>query len=299
MANQSPVFRQLLAIGVGLIGGSACLDAKRVGIVKRVFGHSRKLETSHQALGLGIIDEVIADPSDSKLREIDAVLLSIPVKQYKSVLTKFLPVLSPTCIIFDVGSTKADVQGVIDELESTYPGLSARFVGSHPIAGGEKHGPSACVPGLFAGKTCVIAAGAKSKPEAVSKVERFWGFLGANLRHMDPLDHDEMFGAVSHLPHLLAFAYVNSVLSHSKGEKFMAEGGAGFRDFTRIAASSPEMWADIFQSNDVALLRMLDSFEASLLDIRRAIELGKRGELDKLLGQASNYRGNWQPSLGE
>lgn len=296
MANSPMVFNQLLAIGVGLIGGSACLGAKRVGLVKRVLGHSRRLETSHEALELGVIDEVIADPSDPKLREVDAVLLSIPVQQYRSVLTKFLPVLSPNCVIFDAGSTKADVQLLVDELDASYPGLAARFVGAHPIAGGEKHGPSACVNGLFAGKACVITPSDQSKPTIVAKVEKFWGCLGANLRHMNPIEHDEMFGAVSHLPHLLAFAYVNSVLKHEKGREFMFEGGAGFRDFTRIAASSAEMWADIFQANDSALLRMLDGFELALGELRVAIEKGDRKALDVLIGQASAFRAEWQSS---
>lgn len=293
-ATKSPLFNRLLVIGVGLIGGSACLAAKKAGLVKHVLGFSRRLETSHEALGLGIIDECITGPSDSNLRNVDAVLLAVPVRQYESALRQFLPVLPPNCLFFDAGSTKADVEQVVLALEADFPSLSSRFVGSHPIAGGERHGPSAAKADLFQGKSCVICPTTRSEASRVEKVEKFWGQAGAVLRRMDPLDHDEMFGAVSHLPHLLAYAYVAGVQSHPKGEQFMSEGGAGFRDFTRIAASSPEMWADIFQNNDRALLSMLDRFDDALAFMRKAIENRDREALDSILRRASDYRANWQ-----
>lgn len=126
------------------------------------------------------------------------------------------------------------------------------------------------------------------------KVENLWLGIGAKLSTMNAMDHDEMFGAVSHLPHLLAFAYVSSVLSHPKGAEFMKEGGAGYRDFTRIAASSPEMWADIFQNNSAALLTMLGKFEANIASLRTAIESGDRTTLERILGQAADYRSAWK-----
>ncbi|HEX4916799.1 MAG TPA: prephenate dehydrogenase/arogenate dehydrogenase family protein [Limnobacter sp.] len=289
------LFNRLLAIGVGLIGGSICLAAKKHGLVGHVLGYSRKLETAHEALRLGIVDECIVGPGDSNLRNVDAVVLSIPVRQYQRVLTQFLPVLPANCLIFDAGSTKSDVVEVLEALEPKFPGLSARFVLAHPIAGGESHGPAAAVSDLFEDRNCVICPLPRTQPANLQKVEQYWTRVGARLRTMNALDHDEMFGAVSHLPHLLAFAYVASVLNHPKGERFMKEGGAGYRDFTRIAASSPEMWADIFQNNSKALLSTLTEFERTIAQLRQAIEQEDRKALEGTLAQAAAYRSAWKP----
>ena len=221
------IFNRMLAIGVGLIGGSICLAAKKKGLAGHVLGYSRKLETAHEALKLGIVDECIAGPGDSNVRNVDVVVLSIPVRQYKQVLTQFLPSLPPNCLIFDAGSTKSDVAVMLDELEPQFPGLKARFVLAHPIAGGESHGPAAAVANLFEGRNCVLCPLPQTNPAGLKKVENFWAAIGAKLSTMNAMDHDEMFGAVSHLPHLLAFSYVASVLGHPKGAEFMKEGGAG------------------------------------------------------------------------
>ena len=293
-AQHSRMFNRMLAIGVGLIGGSICLDAKKTGLAGHILGYSRRLETSHQALRLGIVDVCVTGPGDANVHAVDVVVISIPVRQYKHVLTQFLPVLPANCLIFDAGSTKADVWEVIDELDTQFPGLKARFIPCHPIAGGEANGPAAAVHQLFEAKNCVICPSGDTNPAMLAKVEKFWTALGARFCHMNAVFHDEMFGAVSHLPHLLAFAYVASVLAYPKGEDFMREGGAGFRDFTRIAASSPEMWADIFQTNDAPLLQMLDQFQATLGQLRCAIEQKDRKTLEQVLGHASTYRSAWK-----
>lgn len=293
--SQSKIFNRILVIGVGLIGGSICLAAKKHGLVGHVLGYSRKLETTHQALHLGLIDECVTSPSDANIRHVDAVVLAIPVQQYKAVLTQFLPVLPSQCVFFDAGSTKADVVEVLGELESSFPALRARFVPSHPIAGGESHGPSAAHALLFEGRNCVITPMVQTQANYITKVEQFWLAVGARVRTMNPNDHDEMFGTVSHLPHLLAYAYVASVLSHPKGAQFMKEGGAGYRDFTRVAASSPEMWSDIFQNNSKPLLDALSAFEATIAHMRQAIEQGDRKTLETILSSAAEYRGNWTP----
>jgi prephenate dehydrogenase len=288
------IFNRMLAIGVGLIGGSVCLAAKKKGLVGHVLGYSRKLETAHEALRLGIVDECIAGPGDSNVRNVDAVVLSIPVRQYRQVLTQFLPSLPPNCLIFDAGSTKSDVALMLNELEQQFPGLKSRFVLAHPIAGGEAHGPAAAVANLFEDKNCVLCPLEQTNPAGLKKVESFWAGIGAKLSTMNAKDHDEMFGAVSHLPHLLAFSYVASVLGHPKGAEFMKEGGAGYRDFTRIAASSPEMWADIFQNNSDALLSMLGRFEVNISSLRAAIENNDRAALEGILSRASEYRSHWK-----
>ncbi|MFP5481761.1 MAG: prephenate dehydrogenase, partial [Gammaproteobacteria bacterium] len=194
------IFSRMLAIGVGLIGGSICLAAKKKGLAGHVLGYSRKLETAHEALKLGIVDECIAGPGDSNVRNVDVVVLSIPVRQYKQVLTQFLPSLPPNCLIFDAGSTKSDVALMLDELEPQFPGLKSRFVLSHPIAGGESHGPAAAVANLFEGRNCVLCPLPQTNPVGLKKVESFWSSIGAKLSTMNAMDHDEMFGAVSHLP---------------------------------------------------------------------------------------------------
>lgn len=293
--SPKPLFNRMLAIGVGLIGGSICLGAKKAGLVRHVLGYSRKLDTTHEALALGLIDECVVGPGDANLRNVDAVVLSIPVRQYGQVLSQFLPVVPANCVLFDAGSTKADVLGVLNELEPKFPGLKARFVLAHPIAGGETHGPKAAQAGLFEGKNTVVCPLPETAATALARIESFWKALGARLSHMQAIDHDDMFGAVSHLPHLLAFAYVASVLEHPKGGQYMREGGAGFRDFTRIAASSPEMWADIFQNNSTALLAMLDGFEATIGALRQAIAQGDRKTLEQVLGKAAHYRSQWNP----
>lgn len=292
--GKGAIFNRMLAIGVGLIGGSICLAAKKKGLVGHVLGYSRKLETAHAALKLGIVDECIVGPGDSNLRNVDAVVLSIPVRQYKQVLTQFLPVLPPNCLIFDAGSTKSDVALMLNDLEQQFPGLKSRFVLAHPIAGGESHGPAAASADLFEGRNCVLCPLPQTNAAGLKKVENFWVGIGAKLSTMNAMDHDEMFGAVSHLPHLLAFSYVSSVLAHPKGAEFMKEGGAGYRDFTRIAASSPEMWADIFQNNSEALLSMLSGFESNIASLRAAIENNDRATLERILGQASQYRSHWK-----
>jgi prephenate dehydrogenase len=294
--TKGTIFNRMLAIGVGLIGGSICLAAKKKNLVGHILGYSRKLETVHEALNLGIVDECIVDPGDANLRSVDVVVLSIPVRQYKQVLTNFLPVLPPNCLIFDAGSTKSDVAIMLNDLELQFPGLRSRFVLTHPIAGGESHGPAAAVSNLFEGRNCVVCALEQTNPASLKKVQNFWVALGSQLSTMDAMDHDEMFGAVSHLPHLLAFAYVSSILTHPKGAQFMQEGGAGYRDFTRIAASSPEMWADIFQNNSMALLAMLDAFETNLAFLRTAIQSGDRCALERILIEAADYRSHWKPN---
>ncbi|HEY1057584.1 MAG TPA: prephenate dehydrogenase [Limnobacter sp.] len=293
MVSKPRHFQRMLAIGVGLIGGSICLSAKQKGLVGHVLGYSRRLETAHEALRLGLIDECVVGPGDANVRTVDAVVLSIPVQQYKPVLTQFLPVLPANCVFFDAGSTKADVVHVLNELEHAFPGLKSRFVPAHPIAGGESHGPQAATAGLFQDRNCVLTPIEQTHTSHVHKVEAFWKALGARVSFMPALDHDEMFGTVSHLPHLLAFAYVASVLSHPKGAQFMKEGGAGYRDFTRIAASSPEMWADIFQNNSKALLDALSAFEATTGALRKAIENNDRSTLERVLSLAADYRSQW------
>lgn len=292
--DKNVMFKRFLVIGVGLIGGSVCKAVRKKGLANHIIGFSRRLETAHEALSLGLIDECVSDPSDPNIKKVDGVFLAIPVGQYEAVLRQFLPVLPPSCLIFDGGSTKHDVAELVQSLSAQFPALPSRFVGSHPIAGGEKHGPSSAVADLFDNKACIICPNEKTEEAKVQAVKRFWEHLGARIQFMNALDHDEMFGAISHLPHFLAFAYIAGVRTHPKGELFMQEGGAGFRDFTRIAASSSEMWADIFQSNHKAMFSMLDRFDQASQDMRKAIEKGDREKLDEILNAVRQYRENWK-----
>ncbi len=293
-SDRMPMFKRFLVIGVGLIGGSVCKAIRQKGLVEHILGFSRRLETAHEALSLGLIDECISDPSDANLKKVDAVFLAIPVGQYEVVLRQFLPVLPANCLVFDAGSTKFDVAQLVEQLNHDFPGLNSRFIGAHPIAGSEKHGPSSALANLFESKTCVLCPNKQTEESKLRQVARFWEYLGASTQLMDPKDHDEMFAAISHLPHYLAFAYIAGIQTHPKGELFMREGGTGFRDFTRIAASSSEMWGDIFESNQKAMLEMLDRFDLVSQKMRTAIETGDRERLDQILNTVRVFRESWK-----
>ena len=292
------LFNRVLAIGVGLIGGSICLGAKQRGLVGHVLGYSRRLETTHEALRLGLIDECVVSPGDSTVRQVDAVVLSIPVRQYKQVLTQFLPVLPANCVIFDAGSTKADVVDMIAELEPQFPGLIARFVPAHPIAGGETHGPAAALPDLFVGKNCVLTPLAGTSAVNLERVAAFWKALGATVNQMQALDHDEMFGTVSHLPHLLAFAAVNALTAQPQGAAYLDMAGPGFRDFSRIAASDASVWRDILNANHAEVLTQVGHFRAALDQFETALKLGDSQTLQHLIQQASDVRSAWTLQAG-
>jgi prephenate dehydrogenase len=290
-------FDRLAVVGVGLMGGSLALAAKHKGLAKFVIAYSRNIETAKQAQQLGLVDEVAAD-FDTLLNQADAIFIATPVAQFAALFAQIAPRLKPLAngalpVLFDAGSTKGDVEQAVGEQAKPYPLFSRRFVLCHPIAGAERHGPSAASVHLYDKKTVVLCQSDRTDNDAFSQVSAFWRTLGAHLKILTPQVHDDMFAAVSHLPHLLAYVFVASLLKHPCGYDFMAEGGGGFRDFTRIAASSPEMWTDIFQANRFAIGNHLDEFIVLLEQMRAALHANDRSILLDVLTKASAFRSSW------
>ncbi len=291
----STVIKRLVVIGVGLIGGSFALDLKRRGLVGEVVGVGRSRANLDLALQLGLVDRIADDATDA-VAEADLVLLAIPVGAMTDVFRAIAPVLKPGCIVTDAGSTKQDV------IAAARAGLGdkvARFVPGHPIAGAETSGAAAARAGLYRDKPCILTPLAENRGEDVDRVEALWAACGARVARMDPAEHDGVFAAVSHLPHLAAFALMEELAGRPRAEVYFRYAGAGFRDFTRIAGSHPEMWRDITLANRAALLAELDAYIAKLGEVRALIERGDGTGLEELFARARTARLNWNKARNE
>ncbi|HYG13264.1 MAG TPA: prephenate dehydrogenase/arogenate dehydrogenase family protein, partial [Methylophilaceae bacterium] len=261
---------KLLIFGVGLIGGSLALALKRAHAVQHVVGIGRAGDSLQSALDLGVIDEA-ADDLVTALAATDMVVIATPVAQIPDILTAITPYLGANTVVTDAGSTKCDV---IRHARSALPAHFPRFVAGHPIAGAEKSGVTAALPDLFRDKNVVLTPTAETDPQAVEAVSRMWQAAGANICRMSAETHDGIFAAVSHLPHLLAFALVDDLSRRADAEQLFGFAASGFRDFTRIAGSSPEMWRDISLANREALLAELDAYRHDLDQLRAMLQQG-------------------------
>lgn len=261
-----PLFQTVALIGVGLIGGSFALEAKRLGQVGWVVGYDQDPSHAQQALELGIIDEVPLD-WNSRLADVDLVVLAMPVGAISTVMSQLLPFLSPEVIITDVGSVKGPIMALMQE--KPYQHLC--FIGGHPIAGSEKFGPQNARIGLFQTKKFVMTPGPSASEDAVDKIRSLWEALGSEIHQMDVDLHDGIFAEVSHLPHLLAYACMEAYAA-SGLESHLFYSGAGLKDFSRISASSPAMWSDIFLQNKQYLLPILHTFQEKLSQLEQAIQ---------------------------
>ncbi len=284
----APVQR-LAIVGVGLIGGSFAAALKQAGLVGEVLGLGRSRETLEQAKALHLID-VIAD-SPAQISSADVVLLAMPVAQMQSVLAEIAPHLGEHAIVTDAGSTKTDV---IAAARRALGANFSRFVPGHPIAGAESSGPQAARADLFHGRNVVLCPEAETDPVAVDHIAELWKGAGAQVVRMDAARHDRIFAAVSHLPHLAAFALVDDLAGRAESAEFFRFAASGFRDFTRIAGSSPEMWRDIALANREALLEELAAYRAKLDEIAAALENGDAQALETIFSRASQARRNWQ-----
>ncbi|MBI1821456.1 MAG: prephenate dehydrogenase/arogenate dehydrogenase family protein [Nitrospirae bacterium] len=260
-------FNKLALIGVGLIGGSLAIDCKKKGLVGSISGFGRSEGNLKKAVTLGVIDQY-----DLKIEKVvegaDLVVLAIPVGSYGATVKKILPYLSKEAIMTDVGSVKGKV---VEELGPLFK--NGKFVPAHPIAGREKSGVDAALPDLFKGARCILTPTPRTDPASLAKVRKLWEKVGAVVSCLDPFEHDDILGMVSHLPHLAAYALVNTVLGMAeKKESLVSYSGGGFRDFTRIGASSPEMWKDICLSNREAILGHLKKYEETLGRLKKYIE---------------------------
>jgi prephenate dehydrogenase len=283
-----PIFNKLVIIGVGLIGGSVALAARRAGLVRRIVGVGRPNESMDHAVKLGVIDAV--EPISQAVADADLVLLAIPVGQMPNVMETIAPHLASQAIITDAGSTKGDVATAA---RTHLEGALQRFVPGHPIAGAEKSGVLAARTELFDGKKVVLTPLQENSAAAVSAVGNFWRGCGADVVEMPVDTHDRIFAAVSHLPHVLAFALVEEIAHRPNADQLFAYAAGGFRDFSRIAGSSPEMWRDICLANRDAMLDELDAYIARLADIRRLIQANDGKSLAAAFEHARNARNAW------
>lgn len=283
------VIEKLVVCGVGLIGGSFALALRRAGIVKRIVGIGRSAGSLARAVELGVIDEAAVD-WPSALDGADFVLLAAPVGQMDMVMAAMAPHLSPGTIVTDAGSTKRDV------IECIYRHLSAHLstvVPAHPIAGAETSGVDAAFASLYDARKVVVTPLAENEPAAVLRVREVWEACGAQIHEMPPHEHDRVFAAVSHLPHLLAFGLVHDLAGRANAEQLFSYAAGGFRDFTRIAGSHPEMWRDICIANRQALLAELDEYLAELAYLRALLLSADGARLEQLFGEARAARNTW------
>ncbi len=279
----------LVVIGVGLIGGSFALDLKKKGLVGRVTGVGRGRTNLENARELGIID-AIADSATEAVKDADLVLLAIPVGAMAAVFRDIAAALPPKCILTDAGSTKQDV---VAAARRGLGGKIGQFVPGHPIAGAETSGAEAARTGLYNHKPCVLTPLAENAPIAVETVQAAWKACGAQVTLMEAAQHDQVFAAVSHLPHMVAFALMEELAGRPDAETYFRHAGSGFRDFTRIAGSHPEMWRDISLANKDALVAEMDAFIAKLAGIRDLLVSGDSQALEGLFTRAREARLNW------
>ena len=284
---------KLVVCGVGLIGGSFALALRRAGTVERIVGIGRRREVLERACALGVIDEIAEGWADA-LDGADLVLLAAPVGQMDAILAAMAPHLRPGTVVTDAGSTKRDV---VAALRSHLGGALADVVPAHPIAGAEKSGVEAAFAELYMGRKVVLTPLPESRPEAVQKVRDAWEACGANVVGMTPQEHDRVFAAVSHLPHLLAFGLVDDLAGRSNAPLLFSHAASGFRDFTRIAGSHPEMWRDICVANRVALLEELDAYLGELARLRTMLVEGDADGLEAVFERARRARNAWAEGL--
>lgn len=293
-------FNKLVIFGVGLIGGSLARALReRAGAAGEVVGVGRSPGSIARACELGVIDRGATLDDDAQLgdalRGADLVLLAAPVAQTGPILARIAPFLEPSTLVTDAGSTKSDVEA------AARAALGARigqFVPGHPIAGRESSGVEAALPDLYVGRNVVLCGLPENPPAARERIAAMWQATGAEVRTMDAAQHDRVFAAVSHLPHVLSFALVEQILGESDAELKFSYAAGGFRDFTRIAASSPEMWRDVCVANRVALLDELDAYARVLARLRAAIDAGDGAALEAVFARSRDARTAWQERGG-
>ncbi len=284
------MFNQLGVIGCGLMGGSFALALKRAGLVRRVVGYSKSPSTTENARRLGIIDTV-AESALLAVSGSDIVLIAVPVSATEATFKAIRHLIEPGVLIMDVGSTKRDV---VDAARRVLKDRIGSFVPVHPIAGKEVSGIAHADASLYAGRQVILTPLPKTQPELVQKATDVWAAIGAQVLRMTPENHDAAFAAVSHLPHVLAFAFFNAVARQPAGRDYLSLGGPGFRDFTRIAASNPAVWRDILMANREEVLKQTQRFRAALDAMEHVISTENTEALEELIRSASDARSGWQ-----
>jgi prephenate dehydrogenase len=284
------MFEQLGLIGCGLMGGSFALALKRAGLVKRVVGYSKSPSTTERARQMGVID-VEAPSALLAVAGADIVLLAVPVAATEATLKAIRHLVTGKMLIMDVGSTKRDV---IDAARRVLRDHVGSFVPCHPVTGKEVSGVEHADADLYVDKQVILTPVDRTDPLQLEKAVKLWDALGCRVMRMTPDAHDAAFAAVSHLPHLIAFALINAIATQEPGRDFLTLAGPGFRDFTRIAASDPKVWRDILLANHNELLAQCKLFKDMLQSMEALIEKGDGDALETLIEQASATRANWR-----
>jgi prephenate dehydrogenase len=286
------MFEQLGLIGCGLMGGSFALALKRAGLVKRVVGYSKSPSTTERARQMGVID-VEAPSALLAVSGADIVLLAVPVSATEATFKAIRHLVGPNTLIMDVGSTKRDVVDAARRVLGTNVGS---FVPCHPITGKEVSGVEHADVDLYAGKQVILTPIERTFTVQLQKATDLWTALGCHVLKMSPQAHDAAYAAVSHLPHLIAFALINGITGQDHGKDYMSLAGPGFRDFTRIAASDPKMWRDILIANREELLAQSKIFQETLQSLEQLISASSGDVLEVLIEKASETRATWRIS---
>ncbi len=284
------MFEQLGLIGCGLMGGSFALAMKQAGLVKRVVGYSKSPSTTERARQMGVID-IEAPSALLAVSGADIVLIAVPVASTEATFKAIKHMVTPEMLVMDVGSTKGDVaqaaqRGLREQVGS--------FVPAHPIAGKERAGVEHADANLYTGCPVILTPSERTLTAQLKQAQEVWMALGCKVTQMSPESHDATFAAVSHLPHVLAFALMNSMVTQPQGKEFLTLAGPGFRDFTRIAASDPNVWRDILLANRQELMAQSQLFRAQLQAFEDLMTSGDARALEALIAQASAARAQWQ-----
>jgi prephenate dehydrogenase len=285
-----PMFEQLGLIGCGLMGGSFALALKRAGLVKRVVGYSKSPSTTERARQMGVID-VEAPSALLAVSGADLVLLAVPVSATEATFKAIRHLITKDTLVMDVGSTKRDVVDTARRVLKDQVGI---FVPAHPIAGKELSGVEHADADLYTGRQVILTPIERTLTVQLDKAQKVWTALGCNVTLMSPEAHDAAYAAVSHLPHMIAFALMNAIKGQQQSEDFLSLAGPGFRDFTRIAASDPQMWRDVLISNREEILAQSKLFQRALHALEQTLSNGDASQLETLIDQASHARANWR-----
>ena len=284
------MFEQLGLIGCGLMGGSFALALKRAKLVKRVVGYSKSPSTTERARQLGVID-VAAPSALLAVSGADLVLVAVPVAASEATFKAIRHGVSSDTLVMDVGSTKGDV------IEAARRGLQtqfASFVPAHPIAGKEVAGVEHAEATLFDGRQVILTPTKTTLRSNVQRATQLWTAIGAQVLNMTPQEHDSAFAAVSHLPHLLAFAFINGIAEQPDGARMLERAGPGFRDFSRIAASDPAVWRDILLANREQVLLQSQAFRKTLMQLEALLAAGDAQALEEAIEAARRTRSQWR-----
>ena len=284
-----PAFRKVVIFGVGLIGGSFSLALRKAGALGEVVGFGRSTATLEQAKHLGILDRIGQDVAQ-EMCDADIVLLATPVAQMTDIFTRIAPHLGAHTLVSDGGSTKSDV---VAAARAHLGNKIGQFIPAHPIAGAEKSGAAAALADLYQGKKVVLTPLPENSKESVARIRKAWEICGAVVSELTPQQHDTVFAAVSHLPHLLSFALVHDLAQRDNRDQLLSFAASGFRDFTRIAASSPEMWRDISLANREALLLEVKRYADELYVVYQALQNNDAAKLEEIFSLAREVRSAW------